>query len=382
MPVSGAWHTPLLAAAHAGFMRISPASTLEPPTRAGRRQRDRRLAPDRARRRSISSWRATSITRYSGKQGIRTLLGHGRQALRRDRLRQRAHQVRLLHRSLRRAPGVLRELTRTMCGIVGFFHESDSAARFDTAASPRVLEGMLALMYHRGPDEAGYYFDERTGFGTARLSIIDLSTGQQPIPDETKRFWIAYNGELYNYKELRVELEAPRPPLSVDLRHRGPAARLHAVGRGRPAAPERGLRLRDLRPRARRAAARARPLRQAAALLHPSRRHARVRLGDEELPRVSGRAVRARRGAAGVDLHDLDAAPGPERLSRHHADPERLVSEGSRPRPHARAVHDARLAGRGPLHGLGRARRSSAPARSSPTPSVCGCGATSRSRRT
>src|SRR5215203_6627658 len=96
-----------------------------------------------------------------------------------------------------------------MCGIVGFFHQSFEASRgFDRDGSPRVLEGMLEIMSHRGPDEAGYYFDERTGFGTARLSIIDLSTGQQPIPDETKRFWIAYNGELYNYKELRTELEA------------------------------------------------------------------------------------------------------------------------------------------------------------------------------
>lgn len=96
-----------------------------------------------------------------------------------------------------------------MCGIVGFFHQSGSSdgRTFEVGASPQVLEAMLALMYHRGPDEAGYYFDERTGFGTARLSIIDLSTGQQPIPDETKRFWIAYNGELYNYKELRTELE-------------------------------------------------------------------------------------------------------------------------------------------------------------------------------
>ena len=93
-----------------------------------------------------------------------------------------------------------------MCGIVGFFHTSPPAD-FDPAAAPRVLEEMLALIYHRGPDEAGYYFDERIGFGTVRLSIIDLSTGQQPIPDETGRWWIAYNGELYNYKELRVELE-------------------------------------------------------------------------------------------------------------------------------------------------------------------------------
>ena len=94
-----------------------------------------------------------------------------------------------------------------MCGIVGFFHTS-STTDFDPASAPRVLEEMLALIYHRGPDEAGYYFDERVGFGTVRLSIIDLSTGQQPIPDETGRWWIAYNGELYNYKELRAELAA------------------------------------------------------------------------------------------------------------------------------------------------------------------------------
>ncbi len=94
-----------------------------------------------------------------------------------------------------------------MCGIVGFLHTSANGA-FDATAAPRVLEGMLALMHHRGPDEAGYYFDDRVGFGTARLSIIDLSTGQQPIADESGRWWIAYNGELYNYKELRVELES------------------------------------------------------------------------------------------------------------------------------------------------------------------------------
>ncbi|MEB2285444.1 MAG: asparagine synthase (glutamine-hydrolyzing) [Polyangiaceae bacterium UTPRO1] len=96
-----------------------------------------------------------------------------------------------------------------MCGIVGYFHATDAAAaRFDAAAAPRVLEPMLALMHHRGPDEAGYYYDLRTGLGTARLSIIDLATGQQPISDASGRFWIAFNGELYNYKELRAELEA------------------------------------------------------------------------------------------------------------------------------------------------------------------------------
>ncbi len=94
-----------------------------------------------------------------------------------------------------------------MCGIAGFLHAAPNGD-VDVDAAPRVLEAMLAMIHHRGPDEAGYYFDERVGVGTVRLSIIDLSTGQQPIPDATGRFWIAYNGELYNYKELRVELEA------------------------------------------------------------------------------------------------------------------------------------------------------------------------------
>ena len=54
----------------------------------------------------------------------------------------------------------------------------------------------------------GYYYDTRVALGTARLSIIDLASGQQPMCDETQRYWITYNGEVYNYIELREELEA------------------------------------------------------------------------------------------------------------------------------------------------------------------------------
>ncbi len=92
-----------------------------------------------------------------------------------------------------------------MCGIAGFFATSPSGS--DVAEAPRVLERMLALIHHRGPDEAGYYFDGNAALGTVRLSIIDLKTGQQPIADASERYWIAYNGEIYNYKELRRELE-------------------------------------------------------------------------------------------------------------------------------------------------------------------------------
>ena len=67
---------------------------------------------------------------------------------------------------------------------------------------------MLAMIRHRGPDEFGIYLDGPAGLGSARLSIIDLSTGQQPIANEDGRLWIVFNGEIFNYLELRPELES------------------------------------------------------------------------------------------------------------------------------------------------------------------------------
>jgi asparagine synthase (glutamine-hydrolysing) len=65
---------------------------------------------------------------------------------------------------------------------------------------------MLAMIRHRGPDEFGVYLDHQIGMGCARLSIIDLSTGQQPIHNEDRSLWIVFNGEIYNYLELRAGL--------------------------------------------------------------------------------------------------------------------------------------------------------------------------------
>ena len=67
---------------------------------------------------------------------------------------------------------------------------------------------MLGVMRHRGPDAFGMYLDESAGVASCRLSIIDLSTGDQPIPNEDRSVWVVLNGEIFNYPELRQGLEA------------------------------------------------------------------------------------------------------------------------------------------------------------------------------
>jgi asparagine synthase (glutamine-hydrolysing) len=91
-----------------------------------------------------------------------------------------------------------------MCGIAGIVSLSDSARRPSRA---EVLD-MVGALRHRGPDEFGLYRDDRVGLGHARLSIIDLSSGQQPMTNEDGAWWVVFNGEIFNYLELRTELEA------------------------------------------------------------------------------------------------------------------------------------------------------------------------------
>jgi asparagine synthase (glutamine-hydrolysing) len=90
-----------------------------------------------------------------------------------------------------------------MCGIAGKLNLSSREP-----ISESELRQMLAMIRHRGPDEFGIYLDEGVGLGNARLSIIDLNTGQQPIGNEDGTLWIVFNGEIFNYLELRPELEA------------------------------------------------------------------------------------------------------------------------------------------------------------------------------
>lgn len=91
-----------------------------------------------------------------------------------------------------------------MCGIVGEFSRTDTAPR-DLAQR---AENALAMIRHRGPDQFGVYADPHVALGNARLSIVDLSTGQQPIPNEDESLWIVFNGEVFNHVELRPGLEA------------------------------------------------------------------------------------------------------------------------------------------------------------------------------
>jgi asparagine synthase (glutamine-hydrolysing) len=89
-----------------------------------------------------------------------------------------------------------------VCGICGKLN-FDREARVSTA----LLKTMADSIYHRGPDDEGYYASGPVGFGFRRLSIIDLNTGHQPICNEDGSVWIVFNGEIYNYKELRSYLQ-------------------------------------------------------------------------------------------------------------------------------------------------------------------------------
>jgi asparagine synthase (glutamine-hydrolysing) len=80
-----------------------------------------------------------------------------------------------------------------MCGIVGILNLKERPA-----VDLDLLRRMLGAIRHRGPDEFGIYRDAHAGLGNARLSILDLSSGQQPIGNEDGTLWIVYNGEAFN----------------------------------------------------------------------------------------------------------------------------------------------------------------------------------------
>lgn len=90
-----------------------------------------------------------------------------------------------------------------MCGICGIWNYG-TGEPIDPAALKRATDAML----HRGPDDEGFHVEGALGLGNRRLSIIDLPGGHQPLSNENGRIWTTFNGEIYNYRELRQDLEA------------------------------------------------------------------------------------------------------------------------------------------------------------------------------
>src|SRR3989338_5220007 len=88
-----------------------------------------------------------------------------------------------------------------MCGIAGIFATKGKIDK-------KVLLAMTSCIAHRGPDDSGVEIIDNVGLGNRRLAIIDLSPkGHMPMADDKKEVWITYNGEIYNYAEIREELE-------------------------------------------------------------------------------------------------------------------------------------------------------------------------------
>src|SRR5437867_2169185 len=104
-----------------------------------------------------------------------------------------------------------------MCGIAGFLMAEGMPQGGELE---RRLRAMIAMLRHRGPDDAGAWTDGRAGLGHARLSVIDLTpAGHQPMASADGSVWITYNGEIYNFQEIRRELE----DLGYAFRSRGDA---------------------------------------------------------------------------------------------------------------------------------------------------------------
>jgi asparagine synthase (glutamine-hydrolysing) len=100
-----------------------------------------------------------------------------------------------------------------MCGFVGCLSSRPEAMNNEIKEQVR---DMNQSIIHRGPDDEGYFFNEYVNFGFRRLSIIDVEKGSQPLSYENDRYWIVFNGEIYNYVELKAELMESGHTFSTD----------------------------------------------------------------------------------------------------------------------------------------------------------------------
>jgi asparagine synthase (glutamine-hydrolysing) len=90
-----------------------------------------------------------------------------------------------------------------MCGICGIYNFASGQP-----VSRELVHRMTETMVHRGPDQEGFYIDGALGLGMRRLRVIDLEGGDQPITNEDESIWVIFNGEIYNHRELRLDLES------------------------------------------------------------------------------------------------------------------------------------------------------------------------------
>ncbi len=90
-----------------------------------------------------------------------------------------------------------------MCGFCGIYEPTGTAG-----VDPTLLRQMTGLMAERGPDAEGFWSDARIGLGHRRLTVIDLAAGEQPVYNEDRSILVMFNGEIFNYQELRQDLVA------------------------------------------------------------------------------------------------------------------------------------------------------------------------------
>ena len=129
-----------------------------------------------------------------------------------------------------------------MCGIAGIVRQDKSPVERMT------LERMVRAMVHRGPDDQGIWMDRSVGLGHRRLSIIDRSSGHQPLCNEDESVWIAFNGEIYNYQEIREELLANGHTFRTKSDTEVIVHLVRGSGRGVRPAPAWDVCIRDLGP--------------------------------------------------------------------------------------------------------------------------------------
>ena len=203
-----------------------------------------------------------------------------------------------------------------MCGIAGFVHADP-----ERLADAQRLRRMTDVVSYRGPDGEGFHVQGNLALGHRRLSIIDLDTGDQPMSSDDGTVTISYNGEIYNYLELREELRSLGHVFRTGIGHRGDHPRLPGLGPGLPATAQRHVGLRALGPDAPPPAAVARPPRREAAALRRDGRHAALRVRDQEPVRLGPGAAPGSALDRGLRLPELPAGAS-------HVLPGRLQAAG------------------------------------------------------